>query len=109
MKISVDDQEVFSLSETQKAVIKSDVPHDLFEADMKRRLEWVLVHKYEHCLANLKKEWEPRLKERYEMLPSGDDALAKLICSQPDYKDGYAKRLEIELAHAEMKQLHQGG
>jgi hypothetical protein len=103
MKISVDGQEVFSLSETQKAVIKSDVPHDIFESDMKRRLEWVLVHKYEHCLASLKKEWEPRLKERYEMLPSGDDALAQLICSQPDYKDGKAKQLESELAIKQVK------
>ena len=103
MKISVDDQEAFSLTETQKAVIKSEIPEDLFGADMKRRLEWVLTHKYEHCLINLKREWEPKLKERYQMLPSGDDALAQLICSQPDYKDGHAKRLESELAMKQVK------
>ena len=97
MKISVDGQEVFSLSETQKAVIKSEIPDDIFDADMKRRLEWVLTHKYEQCFERLKKEWEPKLKERYQMLPSGDDAIAQLICSPPDYKDGKAKQVESEL------------
>ena len=97
MKISIDGQEVFSLSETQKSVIKSAIPYDIFEADMKRRLEWVLTHKYEQCFERLKKEWEPKLKERYQMLPSGDDAIAQLICSQPDYKDGKAKQVESEL------------
>ena len=97
MKISVDGQEVFSLSETQEAVIKSEIPDDIFDADMKRRLEWVLTHKYEQCFERLKKEWEPKLKERYQMLPSGDDAIAQLICSQPDYKDGKAKQVESEL------------
>ena len=103
MKISIDGQEVFSLSETQKSVIKSARPYDIFEADMKRRLEWVLTHKYEQCFERLKKEWEPRLKERYQMLPSGDEALAQLICSQPDYKDGKAKQLESELAVKQVK------
>ena len=98
MKISVDDQELFSLSETQKSVIKSEIPHDEFAADMKRRIEWVLTHKYERCFERLKKEWEPKLKERYQMVPSGDDALAQLICSQPDYKDGHAKKVESEAA-----------
>ena len=97
MKISVDGQEVFSLSETQEAGIKSEIPDDIFDADMKRRLEWVLTHKYEQCFERLKKEWEPKLKERYQMLPSGDDAIAQLICSQPDYKDGKAKQVESEL------------
>lgn len=104
MKISVDDQELFSLSETQKAVIKSEIPHDEFDSDMKRRIQWVLTHKYERCLERLKKEWEPALKERYAMVPSGDDAIAQLICSQFDYKCGYTKRIEAEQAQAAMMQ-----
>lgn len=98
MKISVDDQELFSLSETQKAVIKSEIPHDEFDADMKRRIQWVLTHKYERCFDRLKKEWEPKLKERYTMVPSKDSDLATLICSQFDYKDGHAKKVESEAA-----------
>jgi len=104
MKISVDDQEVFSLSDTQKAVIMSEIPHDEFIEDMKRRLEWVLTHKYERCFERLKKEWEPALKARYPMVPSGDSDLAQLICAQPDYKDGHTKRVESEQAQLAMMQ-----
>jgi hypothetical protein len=102
MKIKVDDVELFSLSETQKSVIKSEIPYDEFDADMKRRIEWVITHKYERCFQRLKKEWEPKLKERYTMVPSSDDAIATLICSQPDYKDGYAKKVESKLAQFAM-------
>lgn len=89
MKISVNDQEIFSLTETQKKVIKNDIPEEIFEDDMKRRLKWVLFdEKYQKCFDRLKKEWEPKLKARgIEMFPSNDEAFAELIFSQPDYKN----------------------
>jgi hypothetical protein len=89
MKISVNDQELFKLSETQKKVIKNDIHEDIFEDDMKRRLKWVLFdEKYKKCFARLKNEWEPKLKERgIEMFPSNDEAFAEFIFSQPDYKN----------------------
>lgn len=89
MKISVNDQELFSLTETQKKVIKNDILEEIFEEDMKRRLKWVLFdEKYQKCFERLKKEWEPKLKERgIEMFPSNDEAFAELIFSQPDYKN----------------------
>lgn len=86
MKISVNDVELFRLSETQKKVIKNDIHEDLFDEDMKRRLQYILMHKYERCLERLKKEWEVRLKERAASIPTNDDALAELIFSQPEYK-----------------------
>lgn len=86
MKISVDNVELFSLSETQKKVIKNDIHEDIFEEDMKRRLNYILTHKYERCLERLKNEWLPKLKGRVPSIPMDDDALAELIFSQPDYK-----------------------
>ena len=50
MKISVNNTELFTLSETKKKVLKNDIHADEFDADMKRRLEWVLMHKYENYL-----------------------------------------------------------
>jgi hypothetical protein len=106
MKISVDDQELFSLSETQKSVIKNDISSDDFDSDMKRRLKWILTHKYEQCFERMKKEWEPKLKERYSTIPTNDDAFVSLICSQSDYKDALVRKTECEL---EAKQLKQEG
>lgn len=86
MKIKVDNEEVLNLSETQKKVIQNDIHEDIFNDDMKRRVRYILMHKYEECLKRLKKEWEPKLKERVPSFPSNDEEFAELIFAQPDYK-----------------------
>ena len=88
MKISVDDQELFSLSETQKKVIMNDIPEEIFENDMKRRLHYILTHKYEECFKRLKNEWEPKLKDAgIEMIPTNPETFAELVFSRPEYKN----------------------
>ena len=94
MKISVDNTELFTLTETQKKVIKNDIPSDIFEEDMKRRLEYILMHKYERCFARLKAEWEPKLAASgVESIPTNKDAFSQLVFSQPGYIDRKAKDL----------------
>lgn len=87
MKVKVDNEEVLELTEIQKQVIKNDINEDIFDADMKRRVHWVLTHKYERCFERLKKEWEPKLAAKgIESLPTNKDAFAQLVFSQTDYK-----------------------
>ena len=87
MKISVDNVDLFALSETQKKVIKNDIHEDEFDEDMKRRLKYILMHKYEKCLERLKLEWIPKLKEaNIPSIPLDDDLFAQLVFSQSDYK-----------------------
>lgn len=86
MKVSLDNQELYSLSETQKLVIQNDINLDEFESDMRRRLHWALNHKYEQCLDRLKAEWMPKLKTRVAAVPTNDEAFAQLVFSQPEYK-----------------------
>ncbi len=87
MKISVDGKDLFELSEVQKKVIKNDIEEEIFEDDMRRRLHYILNHKYERCFERLKKEWEPKLQQRISSVPTSADQLAELIFSQPDYKN----------------------
>lgn len=95
MKISVDNNELFTLSETQKKVIKNDIHDDLFDEDMKRRLNWVLTHKYEQCFERLKKEWEPKLAASgLQSIPTNPDAFAELVFSHPNYKSRKQRELE---------------
>lgn len=94
MKISVNDQELFTLSETQMKVIKNDIHDDIFDEDMKRRLQYILTHKYERCLERLKQEWMPKLAERVNSVPTKDTDLAELIFDQPDYKDKKVREQE---------------
>lgn len=87
MKISVNDKELFTLSDVQQQVLKNDIHADLFEEDMNRRLQWVLMHKYEQCFKKLKEEWDPKLAVNgVDMIPTNPEAYAKLVFSQPNYK-----------------------
>ncbi len=86
MKIQIDGKNVFELNETQKKVICNDIPDELFQKDMERRAKYIIEHKYERCFERLKKEWEPKLKDRVESFPANDEAFAELVFSQPDYE-----------------------
>lgn len=99
MKISVNDQKLFELSEVQKKVIQNDIQEEIFDADMKRRLQWVLMHKYDRCFQRLKQEWEPKLAQRMESVPTNPDAFAQLVFSQEDYRS--RSRREAEAKHEE--------
>ena len=88
MKISVDNLELFSLSETQKKVIKNEIHEDIFYQDMCRRLQYILTHKYEQCFARLKKEWEPKFKSLgVKSLPTDEEEFAELVFNHPEYKN----------------------
>ena len=103
MKISVDDQELFTITETQKNVIKNDISADIFEEDMKRRLQYIINHKYEQCFKRLKEEWEPIFKKSgMSSIPLSDDAFASLVFAHPDYKSRKQKDIENSISHNDL-------
>ena len=88
MKISVDGKDLFELTETQKNVIKNEIHEDEFDKDMKRRLHYILSHKYERCFARMKQEWDPQLKANgVSSIPLDEDSYAQLVFAQPNYKN----------------------
>ena len=88
MEIKVDDVSVFTLSTVQKNVLQDEISSVIFDDDMKRRLEWVLTHKYEQCYKKLRAKWEPILiADGAESLPTDPDAFATLVFAHDDYKD----------------------
>lgn len=98
MKISVNDEHLFTLSETQKKVMQHVVHSEIFEDDMKRRLHWVLTHAYEVWFKQFKEEWESKLAERgIKMIPTDQEEFAELVFSQPDYKNRTQREEEIKL------------
>ncbi len=94
MKISVNDAKLFELSEVQKKVIMNDIPEEIFHEDMSRRLHYILNHKYEQSFERLKRDWEPKLAQRVDAVPTNKDAFAQLVFSQPDYKSRSAREVE---------------
>ncbi len=88
MKISVDGKDLFTLTETQKKVMQNDIATEVFQADMERRLKWVLAHKYEQCFSRLKKDWDKKLADNgVASVPTHADEYAELVFSQPNYKN----------------------
>ena len=87
MKVKVNEEQLFELSEVQKKVICNDIQEDEFDSDMKRRLQYIIMHKYEQCFKRLKDAWLPKLQTRLSSVPTNDESLAELIFSQPDYKN----------------------
>lgn len=97
MEIKVNDVIVFELSATKENVIKNDVNEDIFDDDMKRRLCYILDHKYEQCFKRLKTEWEPKLADRgITSIPLDPDAFAELVFQQEDYKSRKERDLESQ-------------
>ena len=97
MKISVNDKECFTLTETQKKVIQNDIPSEIFEEDMMRRLRWVLLdEKYNKCFERLKKEWEPKLAASgAKSIPTDKDEFAEMVFAHPDYKNRSQREAEL--------------
>lgn len=87
MKIYVDKEEILELKEFQKKVIQNDISSEIFEEDMKRRVKYILTHKYEQCFKRLKDSWMPKLQKRFSSIPTDDEKLAQLIFEQEDYEN----------------------
>jgi hypothetical protein len=95
MKISINDTELYTLTLIQKQVIANDIHADQLDEDLKRRVHWILMHKYEQCMKRLRDEWMPKLKDRVAAVPTSDDAFAQLVFSQPDYKDRKSRDSQV--------------
>lgn len=97
MKISVNDIELFTITDTKIKVIKDYMPADIFEDDMKRRITWIIDEIYKESLKGLKSRWDDKLEANgVESIPFDKDAYATLVFAQPDYKDRMARDLELK-------------
>lgn len=101
MKFYAEEEMIVELKDIHQKVIQNDIPTEIFNQDMKRRVHYILTHKYERCLERLKKEWLPRLKERMSEIPTDDEMLATLILSQPDYKNRSQREEESNVLNKE--------
>lgn len=94
MKVSVNDVELFNMSDIKKQVICNDIPDEVLEEDLQRRMAYILAHKYERCMERLKKEWLPKLKAAgVANIPLDDDAFAALVFARPEYKNRSQREL----------------
>ena len=92
LTVSVDGVDLYTVTDLQEQVLRNDIPTELLAADLRRRLEWVLMHKHAQCMARLRKEWMPLLAANgVTEVPVDDDAFAALVFEQPNYLDRSAR------------------
>lgn len=88
MKIFVDDKQLFELADWQLAILSDGILGDL-QADIERRLKWVIDQKLDTQLAEMKASWIPVLQadDSVAALPKRDEDLVRLIVARADYKN----------------------
>lgn len=96
MRVLANDEEILNLSDIEKQILCDDIHADNLDADIKRRLAWVINHKIQFNVKRLRDQWLPKLKDRVEAVPTDDLAFAQLVFSQEDYKDCKTRALESE-------------
>lgn len=83
MKITINDEEILTLSDTQKAVIRNDISDEIFEADMARRLHYINDHPCEQCIDRNSASWRSMLKQKgISSIPSDRRKFAELAVQQ---------------------------
>jgi len=87
MKFSVDDEVILELSDDQLKVMAHGINSDILVDDLKRRVVWVISHKYENLLDGLLKDAMPVLAANNASLPTDKLAQAALVFALPDYQD----------------------
>jgi LPS O-antigen subunit length determinant protein (WzzB/FepE family) len=87
MKITLDDVDLYTVSDVQQKIIQNDVNTDRFEATIKNQLQGVLKSQYDLSFRNLKQKWDPILAQRVTSVPTDPTAYAALVFQQPDYLD----------------------
>ena len=87
MQIKIDDSVVFEISDVDVKLLE----HDLInvEAEIRRRLEYIIKHKVEQCYKRLKDEWDKKLAEdpKIKSVPSKRDDYVSFITRLPSYQN----------------------
>lgn len=87
MKCTLNDKQIFELSESQLNVLKHCIPEDQLEDHIKTVILYVLKHKLTECAGKLFEEWKPKLiAEGVQQIPISDADFADVIFRHPNYE-----------------------
>lgn len=93
MKIFVDKELILEISDLQLKVFCNEISKDKVHDDLKRRLKWSILHKYNACLNRLQEEWVPKLAELgHKSVPLDKERVAELIFSLKSYRSASDKK-----------------
>lgn len=91
MKIQVDGVDVAEITDHMRKVICNDIPKEIVDEDMKRRVAYFPLHKYDQCMKRLRKDWEPKIRAEGTDIPASDEVFANMVFARQDYLDRSAR------------------
>lgn len=96
MKLSINDKVIKILEEWEIKLLQNDIRADKFEAEMKRRVEWVWQHKIDQCFERLMKEWVDKLRAdpSVSSLPLDRKDFVEMVTARSDYKDRMTRDIQ---------------
>ena len=88
MKVYIDDKEIFEITPTDLDLFSDEIVTCDVQADIERRLQWVISHKCEQLYKRFKEEWTTKLaSEGVTSVPLAKDAFVALVKASPNYKN----------------------
>lgn len=98
MRVSVNDQELFTLAQRKLALLADSIHSDILDTDLKRRLEWVLKNKVDQSYERFEKEWLPKLRADplVESIPTSKQAFVELVIARANYKNRVERDAELQ-------------
>lgn len=85
--VKLDDKVLFEITDSDLALLANN--HVNPQAEIERRLRWVIEHHCEQCYERLKNEWFPKLLCDPEVasIPKSKEEFVKLVRSCKEYKN----------------------
>lgn len=109
INIYFNDELVRVITIEEQKVIAHKISEEDINADIKRRISWIVDELVNVTKEQIKQEWRPKLSATLESVPTRESTLLDLIMQQPDYKDRKTRNAELEAerlaAEAEAERL----
>lgn len=92
--ISIDDEVITTLDDNLLKMMGYSFPKDQIKDILINNILNVVNQKISEGQESLQKDWIPKIRDRFDLMPTKDNEIAALIFSQPDYKD-YEERNDL--------------
>lgn len=88
MKIMCGDTEVCVLEKHHIDLLQSEIPSSVFEEDIHRRVNHIVMHKYNKVYKRFFDKWINKLVANgVTSIPTGEKEFIELVMARSDYKD----------------------
>lgn len=87
IEISVDDIVIMTISDDELSMMAYSFPKEGIKDIIINNILNVVNQKLEEGKKNLQDDWVPKIRKKFNSMPTQDQDIATLIYSQSDYKD----------------------